>query len=760
MRPIGYFVPGEPERDKEVLARLRWPIPGGVARAYVLAYTEPGDVVLEPFCQGPAVVREVMAEARRVLALNFDPSLVLLVRSALAPLPAHELDAAVTRLGDYLKQGQPLRRYLMDLYATTCPACQHPVVADYFVWDRERGEPVIKYLRCPTCGREGEAAVEAEDRDRLAQVPRRAMHYHYVLDRLAPQPEDDLLRGRMESLLQLYTPRNLYALAELTLKIEALYPEGPVRQALMALLLDCLDRSSSLTPVPRSTARQRGLARPNRYLERNVWLTFEEAVGRLKAMAVRPSPNLADSIEAFQSSTRESDAFIGPGLVRDLARLLPPRSLRLILTSPPPLDSAAWSLAYMWGAWTLGREAVGSLRPLFRQRTPDPMWYARVMSGSLRSLAELLSDEGRLVLVLSRQRTEVVEALLLAASKARLGVVALFQQGADYRLELTPTFGPALLAQLAQPSAPALEGEIRRVALEAALEVIRARGEPTAWRAVHAAIQQRLALSGLLVRVLESDAGAVSPLDLLRSQVTEALREPVLQALPGVREDDTLWWLSEPSDLPPPLCDRVEEAAHQVLQDNLLLAETGFAAQVCARFPGPLTPEAALIAVCLRSYGREITAGHWQVRPEDLPAARTEERKAIIQDLLSLGQRLGYEPAPCEPFDAAWLQGGEVRALFVVRWRAALSEALALSPQVEAAVPYLVIPGGRAELVSYKLAHNPLWQRTVEQVGWRFIKYRHLRQLKSEPEVNEYILRTVVGLDPIVEREAGQIPLF
>jgi len=760
MRPIGYFVPGEPERDKEVLARLRWPIPGGVARAYVLAYTEPDDVVLVPFCQGPAVVREVLAEARRVLALNFDPLLVLLVRSALAPLPAHDLDAAVTRLGDYLKQGQPLRRYLMDLYATTCPACQHPVVADYFTWDRERGEPVTKYLRCPGCGREGEAAVEAEDRERLAQVPRRAMHYHYVLDRLAPHPEDDVLRPRMESLLELYTPRNLYALAELTLKIEALYPEGPIHQALMALLLDCLDRSSSLIPVPRSSARQRGLARPNRYLERNVWLAFEEAVERLRAMAVRPPLHLADSIETFQSSAGESDAFVGPGLVRDLARQLPPRSLRLILTSPPPLDSAAWSLAYMWGAWTLGREAVGPLRPLFRQRTPDPMWYARVMSGSLRSLAELLSDEGRLVLVLSRQRTEVVEALLLAASKARLGVAALFQQGADYRLELTPTFGPALLARLDRPSTPALEGEIQRAALEAALEVIQARGEPTPWRVVHVAIQQRLALLGLQVRALESDAEAASPLDLVQSQVAEVLHDPALQTLPGAGKGETLWWLSEPADVPTPLCDRVEEAAHQLLQESLVLTEADFAAQVCARFPGSLTPEAALIAACLRSYGREITAGRWQVRPEDLPAARAEEREAIIQDLLALGQRLGYEPAPREPFDAVWLQGGEVRALFVVRWRAALSEALALSPQVGAAVPYLVIPGGRAELVSYKLAHNPLWQRTVDQVGWRFIKYRHLRQLKSEPEVNEYILRTVVGLDPIVERQAGQIPLF
>jgi hypothetical protein len=91
---------------------------------------------------------------------------------------------------------------------------------------------------------------------------------------------------------------------------------------------------------------------------------------------------------------------------------------------------------------------------------------------------------------------------------------------------------------------------------------------------------------------------------------------------------------------------------------------------------------------------------------------------------------------------------------------AAVSEVLALDGKLDGAQPYLVIPGGRAALVSYKLAHNPLWQQTVDVSGWRFIKYRHVRQLVAQAEIDEYTLRTVTGLDPIVERESAQIPLF
>jgi len=768
MEPIDYFVPGERGRENAVVSHLRWPIPVGVAQVYVEAYTAPGELVLVPYCQGPAVVREIIAARRRVLALNFDPLLVLAVQAELSPLPARELDAAVARLGDSLKQGIPLRHYLERLYATTCPACLRPVVADYFIWDRDQGTPVAKSLRCGACAWDGRAAVEAEDLERLAQTPARGMHYHYILDRVAPHPEGDALRPRVEMLLELYSSRNLYALAELSLKIEALFPAGPLQRALKVLLLDCLDRCSALAPLPDSMARRRGLARPGRYLERNVWRTFEEAASRWQALAGRPLMGLIDSLAEFQAAGEAGAGFVGQALVRDLSRLLPPRSMRLILTSPPPLDSAAWSLSYLWGAWLLGAEAAEPLRPLLRQRTPDPAWYARVMAGSLRTLGSLLREEGRLVLVLTGQRPALVEALLLAAGQARLGVAALVQCGADYRLELTPALRPEALGGALQTVVPAspepLEAQVRRVATEAAVETIRARGEPTPWESLHAAIYCRLAEAGLPARAAETEREGPAPLDLVAQAVGAALESPAFVLLPADGQVEKLWWLAGwgQASLPqvPPLSDRVEEAAWQVLHDALALTEADFSRAVYARFPGRLTPDAALVAACLASYGCQPTPGYWQLRAEDLPQARQGERRAIIEHLLALGRRLGYQAAPWEPFDAAWFKGAEVCTAFVVRWRAAVGEALALSDRLQGATPYLVVPGGRAALVSYKLAHNPLWQQAVDQAGWGFIKYRHVRQLAAQPEVDEYALRTIVGLDPIVERETAQIPLF
>jgi hypothetical protein len=755
MRQIEYFVPGIADEDDGTLSRLRWPIPPGVARVYAEAYTDPGDEILIPYCQGAPVVRDVLAAERRPLALNFDPVMVLVAETAFHAPAARDMDAAVARLGDVLKQGVPLRRYLEDLYATTCPACLRPAVADHFVWDREQDAPVAKFLQCPACKWDGRTAVDEDDRARLAEIPARGMHYHYVLDRVGAQLPEDVKRARLEPLLQLYSPRNLYALAELTIRVESLIHEAGLRRALDVVLLDCLDHCSSMTPISTRPTRRRGLSRPGRFLERNVWYAFEEAVTRFQSSNRAPIRGLAETLEAYHDSPEEYVGLVGTGLVRDLSRVLPPRGVRLILTSPPPLNSAVWMLSYLWGAWLLGAIAVAPLRPLLRQRTPDPRWYARVMAGSFRNLAPLLRDDGHLVLILSDQRPALLEALLLAGSRARLGVAAVVQRGADYRLDLAPA-----IPQAAAHSPAALDEQIRQVTAQVAVEAIRSRGEPSGWRTLHAVILGSLAEKGLLVRALGAEGEGISPLDLVAEQVKAGLEDPRLVSLPASNGGDDLWWLANPSGTETPLCDRVERIAEQILRETNMVTEAEFVQAVYAQLPGVSTPEAELVAVCMRALSRETASGAWRLRPEDLPGARQAESQSIVEGLLSLGDRLGFETAHWPPFEAAWFEGKEVRAVFAVRRRAAVGETLALGKQLGGARPYMVIPGGRAALVSYKLAHNPLWKGVADEEGWRFIKYRHVRQLMAQPDVDQYALQTIVGLDPIVEKEQAQLALF
>jgi hypothetical protein len=243
-------------------------------------------------------------------------------------------------------------------------------------------------------------------------------------------------------------------------------------------------------------------------------------------------------------------------------------------------------------------------------------------------------------------------------------------------------------------------------------------------------------------------------------QVESALDTDRFVRLPEHESRAALWWLTEPGELSPPLSDRVESVAYETLQNTLAITDADFAAAVLARFPSPLTPDSGLLSACLDAYGAEATPGWWQLRAEDQPNQRADERQEIVGHLLALGQRLGYRSVRWEPFDVGWFDDQSAKAAFAVRWRAMVSDIVSLGRDANGARICVVIPGGRAALVSYKLSHNPLLQQAAEKDDWWFIKYRHIRKLVAQPEVDEYTLRTVVGLDPIVERETAQLPLF
>ena len=81
-------------------------------------------------------------------------------------------------------------------------------------------------------------------------------------------------------------------------------------------------------------------------------------------------------------------------------------------------------------------------------------------------------------------------------------------------------------------------------------------------------------------------------------------------------------------------------------------------------------------------------------------------------------------------------------------------------PADETLVRFLVIPPERTELVRFKLARSPLLRRSLEEQNWHILKSDHLRQLMGREDVGLDQLAPVLGLDPEIEQQAEQLPLF
>jgi hypothetical protein len=786
MAMINYFVPGKRREGQGPLARYLQPMPSGVAAAYIKAWTEPGQIILDAFCQDAAVLSEAMQNGRRAIAVNFNLLTILAIRSYLTWPDRRQLDSAFTRLSDSLKLATRLREHLDALYSTLCPWCQRPIVADYFVWDREQDRPVEKSCRCQFCKHEGLAVVKPADLEILTRIEKRGFHYWYILDRVAPRGEDS--REHAQRLLDLYTPRNLYALASLLIKIEALFPQPPLQDAFKLILLACLDSCSNLYSVEDRTRPHR-LHPPARFLELNVWRAFESAYHETRRWLPPPEVYLARSLEEIIAPTpltgpegESPNAFLDALTARDLFRRLPEASVALVITTPPYPDPVFWSLSYLWSGWLLGPKAAVSLKPLLGQRRTDWAWYHRAMTAVFRALYGILRPQGRLVLVFATEAFAFVEALLFAASGAGFQLENLLYQPNDgdrYRLSFVKPMEP--VAKPPMPDLEALSGEIRHQTVAAAEEGLRERGEPLAFPMLRNAIYERLSQTGHLCQVLAVEKEGFSAMDFVAEQVEVAIQEePGLIRLDATTMEGArlpLWWLREPEKAACPLGDRVEETLYQILQERPVLSRQELEEAIYPYFPGFLTPEEGLIEACLESYAEEITPDTWQLRVEDQRKHREDQRIQGVAHLIKLGQRLGYgvwinpawrelasdqagfDPGPLARFDVLWYEEGTIHA-FVLTTTAALGRVLQREPGIGEIYRYLVIPAERTSLVDFKLRRNPLLREAIAAGNWQIIKYRHLAWLVEAKEIDRHDLKKIVGLKPIIEQAEAQIPLF
>jgi len=361
-------------------------------------------------------------------------------------------------------------------------------------------------------------------------------------------------------------------------------------------------------------------------------------------------------------------------------------------------------------------------------------------------------------------------ALFSDSDGTLLESVCLAASGAGYTLEgwgYSPEVGYRLVWRWehVEPAAPpdeaALAHSLESAAKDAMMSTIRQRAEPTAWPLLHASACASLAAPGPLARAAAIPKDGSPALTFAGEAVSRASTAiPVVQLAGREEAEGTLRWLADPSRVGDALADQVEAQVWKMFHSRRTWEMEELVNAVYARFPGPLTPELALVLVCVDSYS--VQDGRRQhLRPEDDPPQRAAELKTLRDDLTELGRRLGFRVKRRGGWDVRWLEEGEEAYVFDVSSTANLAHHLLVERKVgEGAQRCLVLPGGRAHLVTFKLQRDPRLDRAVKDDGWQFIKFRHLRRLVAKEELDRHALKTVLGLDPIAEQEAAQIPLF
>ncbi|MGI8929155.1 MAG: hypothetical protein ACR2H0_06800 [Candidatus Limnocylindrales bacterium] len=298
-----------------------------------------------------------------------------------------------------------------------------------------------------------------------------------------------------------------------------------------------------------------------------------------------------------------------------------------------------------------------------------------------------------------------------------------------------------------------------------------------------------------------SSVSATDHVRLLMEIVMGELRRPdhprLLELEPG------RWWLRAERDLAqarPPLSDRLEWAVFGLLSTSQGIDGGLFFERVATMFSGHDTPDPEMVRAILDSY-RDPASGQVALRDQDALTARHVEHGELVGLLVEYGHRLGlrchvsdkerrrayrggtvndllsedeqraYVPlvaagdaTTLEQIDCIWYLRGKATFMFEVEWTAMVTDALLRRgpriPSDETIVRFLVIPPERAELVRLKLARSPLLRRALDEQNWHILKTDQLRRLHAREEAGLDQLAPVLGLDPEIEREAEQLPLF
>lgn len=734
-----------------VLAQFLPRLPGSAAARW-LKQTLPernGQWVVDPFGASPQLALEAARAGYRVLVISNNPITRFLLEMLASPPSEADLQAALADLATARRGEDRMEQHIRQLYTTTCDQCGQPVDAQTFIWAAETLTPYARTYACPHCQQAGEFPVTDEDIRKAGQFDHHGQHRARALQRVASR--DDPNRFHAEEALDVHLPRAVYALITMINKLDGIDLEADEGKYLRALLLAACDKGNNLWRLPSETTRPRQLMTPPRFIEHNLWLAIEEAVG-MWASGDEEVP-----LTTWPEGPPDSGGIcLYQGRIKTIAAKTDQIPVGAVISALPRPNQAHFTLSALWAGWLWGREAIGPFARVLQRRRYDWSWHTAALARSLRHLAEILPPKTPFFGLVTENEAGFDAAALTAADLAGFAL-----DGTALRLREGQSQFVWHLAD-ERPEALATE-EAAQKAREAIRDVIAQRGEPTPYLYLQAAVIHELSRKNSLTPLIDPEAPfnaqAGNAYTAVRQLLVDNLNHPGrFRRFKGGKSSIEIgkWWPRQGKGGEQiPLGDRVEVAVVNLLQKERTLTWPQLDNALCAQFPGLQTPDRPLIETILSSYASLEEDERWHLRQNDTAAKRQEDVREVKDLLAGVGERLGFTVQMGE--EIVWeeaLQGMDLH--FHVMASAVLGRLAAESGRADGRV--IVLPGGRAELVLYKRQRDPRLNYLLEG-GWQFLKFRHVRRMAESEAVNRDNLASYFSLDPLTHDEA-QLPLL
>jgi 16S rRNA G966 N2-methylase RsmD len=139
LKPIDHAVVAKPHTPVYKMHRYFARRPWSVFRSLIEHYSNPGSIVLDPFCGGGVTVVEGLRLGRKVIGVDINPLATFISKTEIIDVDLEELQVAFEQVES------ACREKIESLYMTACPECKESIPADWFEWSN--------VVECRECGK-------------------------------------------------------------------------------------------------------------------------------------------------------------------------------------------------------------------------------------------------------------------------------------------------------------------------------------------------------------------------------------------------------------------------------------------------------------------------------------------------------------------------------------------------------------------------------------------------------------------------------
>jgi putative DNA methylase len=383
--------------------------PFNVFEALVKHYTNPGDIVLDPFMGGGVTVVESLRARRRVVGVDLNPMAWFIVNAEVQPVKLEKIRKQFTRIE------KDAKKEINQLYEVACDTCGKPATTKWSLWTavvicpqpdcnkvmvlsevkkvsggryacpacsrpfnaidcKRLDEKMVRIAyRCPSCGTSSERAPTSDDVERYQKATIKLTKMVEDGQLSCPQDmipdgdrvrDDALYKKGYTHFYQLFTKRNLLANSILKKAIISLDPDSETTRALLFVFSSSLSWSSKMRKDTGHGWEHHGYWLPDIYYESNVWDMFKKQFDggphcywKGKTYSNQEFGDFAVPAQDFSAIANGYASYLL--LCQSSHELpLPDNSVDVVITDPPFGGNVQYAeLANFWAVWL--KEALG-----------------------------------------------------------------------------------------------------------------------------------------------------------------------------------------------------------------------------------------------------------------------------------------------------------------------------------------------------------------------------------------------------------------